>query len=811
MRRANIIVPLYKASHLIPPLVESIVGAADDFRSLNGCILFINDSPEDDKQTDALACHLPRIEDICTVRVLVNQQNLGFVRSCNRGLELARQDGRDAFLLNSDAFVTPGALVEMAAVTELDPMIGFVSPRSNNATFCNSPYPDWYRSFGMDESIHNYERLKIYLPRITYVPTAMGFCLYIRHLMLAEFGMLDEAYGRGHNEENDFIMRCNRRGYRAVLANHAFVYHVGNALFSYSLFKKQEEANREILLRRYSEYSKSIERFVHSVEFEAQRLVSGFIPDARGRYRILFECSHLGTHYNGTFELAKRIIAPFVERHGDCYACELCCSVQAWKFHEFDQVSGLAYAGELQDAWHSGPYMAAIRLAQPFSPADLSNLVSLAPLTGFLMLDTIALDCQNLDPNDLSWLWQRMLLTSSIIGYISQFSCDQFRNRFQVPAHVVEAVTLLSTNAAEYEPDVNGKNSGMRTRASNEYLLLVGNQFEHKALREALALLEEHENTPPLVVLGWKLDDREDLRHYRAGELSRELVSELYAGAAAVLFPSHYEGFGLPIMHALAHRKPVIARDLPSAREIKQRAVHGANIYLFDTTAEMISHAMSKSSWIDKLSSPSLPVWSWCDAAHVWEKAIDQARQKFQFDALRQRLHVLRTSVDIQPVATGVQPEIARLQADDLEVARLQALVGPSPARGCQIASPRGRLPVVRVLVDDGTAKGDHRLHPALLESARFRSVSPLIVPIMPNGRQEGDEPLTLLFESLANFGLRARNGEPPSSWSANRITLHLKIKITSWIAPTAFFLRRRPHRCGRPISNLNQRFEGGN
>jgi glycosyltransferase involved in cell wall biosynthesis len=451
------------------------------------------------------------------------------------------------------------------------------------------------------------------------------------------------------------------------VANHAFVYHVGNASFSHSQFKRQEEANQKILLRRYPEYSKAIERFVHSIEFKAQRLVSGFIPDPRGRHRILFECSNLQNLYNGASELTRPIIAKFVERHSDRYACEISCSFQAWKFHQFDQISGLAYAGELHDARSAGPYMAAIRLAHPWFSADLSNLASLAPLTGFLMLDTIALDCQNLDTHDVWSLWQRTLQTTSIIGYISQFSCNQYRSRFRIPAHVIEAVTLLSTNSVEYEPKTDRTSSGISQQTSNDYLLLVGNHHEHKALREALAFLEEHGNTVPLVVLGWKHDDREGLRHYGAGKLTPELITELYAGARAVLYPSHYEGFGLPILHALANRKPVIARNLPSAMEIKQRTVHGGNIHLFDTTAEMVLHAMSRPRWIEKSSSPPLPVQSWCDAADAWESAIDRARQKFRFDSLCERLHILSSAnapdLPSSASAPDLQPEVVRLQA----------------------------------------------------------------------------------------------------------------------------------------------------
>jgi len=40
------------------------------------------------------------------------------------------------------------------------------------------------------------------------------------------------------------------------------------------------------------------------------------------------------------------------------------------------------------------------------------------------------------------------------------------------------------------------------------------------------------------------------------------------AGAAAVIVPSWYEGFGLPALEALACGTPVVASDLPALREV---------------------------------------------------------------------------------------------------------------------------------------------------------------------------------------------------------------------------------------------------
>ncbi|HEV2037696.1 MAG TPA: glycosyltransferase family 1 protein, partial [Candidatus Eremiobacteraceae bacterium] len=45
-------------------------------------------------------------------------------------------------------------------------------------------------------------------------------------------------------------------------------------------------------------------------------------------------------------------------------------------------------------------------------------------------------------------------------------------------------------------------------------------------------------------------------------------LQSLYAGATALVFPSRYEGFGLPPLQALAAMVPVVASDIPVLREV---------------------------------------------------------------------------------------------------------------------------------------------------------------------------------------------------------------------------------------------------
>jgi glycosyltransferase involved in cell wall biosynthesis len=107
--------------------------------------------------------------------------------------------------------------------------------------------------------------------------------------------------------------------------------------------------------------------------------------------------------------------------------------------------------------------------------------------------------------------------------------------------------------------------------AADGYLLFVGAIQERKD--PLAALTAAREVGLPLVVVGPEKDAElgralrqggADLRGY----VSKDALVELYRGAAALVFPSRFEGFGLPVLEALACGTPVVAADEPALREV---------------------------------------------------------------------------------------------------------------------------------------------------------------------------------------------------------------------------------------------------
>jgi GT2 family glycosyltransferase/glycosyltransferase involved in cell wall biosynthesis len=217
----DVIVPVYGAAAELAQCLASVEAYTDLGRHR---LLLVIDGPQNEPVEAVLQAH-PR------ARILRNDQRLGFVRSVNRGM---RESTANVVLLNSDTIVTPRWLEKMLVAAASDVQIGTVTPFSNNATLCSIPQPfeDNLLPHGFDVNALAAVVERVSQHRYPRLPTAVGFCMFIRRVLIDAIGVFDEeSFGHGYGEENDFCLRATQRGWTHVLDDATFVFHEGNRSF----------------------------------------------------------------------------------------------------------------------------------------------------------------------------------------------------------------------------------------------------------------------------------------------------------------------------------------------------------------------------------------------------------------------------------------------------------------------------------------------------------------------------------------------------------------------------------------------------
>jgi GT2 family glycosyltransferase/glycosyltransferase involved in cell wall biosynthesis len=172
------------------------------------------------------------------VELIELDENVGFARANN--LAFARCRGRHVLLLNSDAFLSQGALSALLACSRRHPSAGAIGPRLSNpdGTLQRSawPFPSGARllleAFGLHRPLrrvglledfgiwrHDCERAVDFL---------VGACLLVRWDALSEVGGFDEDFWL-YGEEADLQRRMATRGWEVIFTPDAGVTHVGSA------------------------------------------------------------------------------------------------------------------------------------------------------------------------------------------------------------------------------------------------------------------------------------------------------------------------------------------------------------------------------------------------------------------------------------------------------------------------------------------------------------------------------------------------------------------------------------------------------
>jgi glycosyltransferase involved in cell wall biosynthesis len=139
---------------------------------------------------------------------------------------------------------------------------------------------------------------------------------------------------------------------------------------------------------------------------------------------------------------------------------------------------------------------------------------------------------------------------ASRVACVSRLIADEAMRGFGVPAWKIE---LVPNGVDEFFSPAGEE---------DDYVLYAGTLEPRKGLDDLFAVWWSLRDRPRLIVCGsagWRVRTPPGVEV--TGYVSRERLRELYRGARAFVYPSHYEGFGIPPLEAMACGAPVITSD----------------------------------------------------------------------------------------------------------------------------------------------------------------------------------------------------------------------------------------------------------
>ena len=224
---------------------------------------------------------------------------------------------------------------------------------------------------------------------------------------------------------------------------------------------------------------------------------------------------------------------------------------------------------------------------------------------------------------------------------VSQATGRDLQRLFGIPRDKIEVIyNALDPRLAGTPPPADQERTLSRYNVNSPYLLYAGNVKPHKNLPrliEAFALVKDELRAHPryadlkLLIIGDELSQHPQLRRTVIqsrtqqdvrflGFVDAPTLSIFYARAAAFVFPSLHEGFGLPPLEAMAHGTPVVSSNVSALPEVLGEAA----LYVNPENVFDISRGIRQLLLDDKLRQYLAEQGRAQVAKFSWEKSVER-------------------------------------------------------------------------------------------------------------------------------------------------------------------------------------------
>ena len=516
------------------------------------------------------------------------------VEAINRGLALR---SGDVAILAPFSIVSQNWLSELCAVAHSEERTAFAWPLSDEdpGLVRAAPAVETLADADADLAVQHAGGL----PRCTTAPAIQGSCVYLRGQNLDAIKLLDSKLPSPADALADWVIRAQGVGFFGKRANHAYV--LSPPLAARTECDRFESApDRFELKAGHANLDHQIARFRDSLDGCLARHALEFLRS--GKLRVAYDLRHM----------------PAVNVGTRTYAVELALALAkiphielTYLVNEPVQAAGLCGPIMTNQDWRD-EFHIVHKPAQFFKRHELAIPFSSSAHVIVTFQDLIAYRVPAVFHTDADFEVYRttsalsLLCASGILAYSSHARAE-IATEFGILIDEI-ALTPLAVNAEAFSRSVPADRAIRKNLAlPGRYFFSLATDYPHKNLRsllEAYASLRKRwpdRNPPALVLAGYALAARTQIEggldsDSRAtgvsflGPVSTDELRILYQDAEALVYPSLYEGFGLPPLEAMAAGTPVIAMPFSSVPE----AAGDAALYAEGLLPEELAHSMER-------------------------------------------------------------------------------------------------------------------------------------------------------------------------------------------------------------------------
>ncbi len=625
----TIIVPVYNQCHFTKRCLETIRQHTNDVRYE---VIVV-----DDASTDETAEFLATLQPpFCSIR---NDKNLGFIGAVNHGAQEAR--GKYLLIFNNDTEVHPRWLREMIDLYQSDPSIGIVGAKLL--------YPDGtIQHMGLDVTP---DLLPVHLHQgkpgddpscaaIREVAGVTGACLLIERELFNRVGGLERRYEM-YYDDIDLCLTVRQMGYRVVLNPRAVVTHYETQSIDNSTAVERSERSYPVFLEKWTRAlvgdRKIIGVDVRTLQFSASNM-RGIGHYVFHSLEALIKSSpdcYFTLYGDRNTEITPEIIYLSRAENSNCV------------YRYYDQL----VPSTLDVFWLTdsltpipvGPVSQGGSIAcKPLVPMELRDVTIIA--NAYDLIPLVFEDQYLKDDPDWADAYKKRLgwLSKHVDHFLALSECtkNDYIRYLEVPE---DRNSVMGGGIAQYffdspDPDLIATVRS-RIRFDGPLILYVGSLDPRKnpegLLETAQKVGTQYFGDFRLVLAGAAADEevekiQELAQKYgvqdkvvMTGFVSPEELRVIQHVSSVFLFPSLYEGFGLPVLEAMAAGIPVVSSNRSSLIEVAGDAAVMCDPNDTDTMAQEIVRLLTDEGYRNKY----IQLGKERARQYTWDRVAEKMRQ----------------------------------------------------------------------------------------------------------------------------------------------------------------------------------------